>query len=225
MEAIRRLVTLSEGGPDPVDLAGRLAGGEPPAALAAALGVEPPGLLAAVALAGLGDDLGPPLVRQPPPRPGLEAALAEPSLSVLLPTVARPSRLALAAGLLLIHDHWHASHEAAQLVDDLGERLASAHWHAIAHRREPDPSNAAYWYRRVGRSPIFVPLAEFARDLLADDPPTAARLLPRGAWDALAFIDFCNDARPGTPAERLARKLQRAEMALLLESGLGGVNG
>ncbi len=221
MEEIRRLEALAEGGSDPADLVTRLAGGESPVAIASGLGLAPAALLAGIGLAVLGDDPGPPLVQQQPPRPGLAAALAEPSLAVLLPAVPRPSRLALAAGLLLIHDHWQASHEAAQSADDLGERATSAHWHAIAHRREPDPSNAAYWYRRVGRSPIFAPLAEFARDLLADDASTAARLLPRGAWDAIAFMDFCGAVRPGTPAESLARRLQRAEMAMLLDRTLG----
>ena len=60
-------------------------------------------------------------------------------------------RLALAAGLLQIHDFWDASHEAAQEADDLGERDFSAYWHGIAHRREPDAGNASYWFRRVGR--------------------------------------------------------------------------
>ena len=62
-------------------------------------------------------------------------------------------------GLLQVHDFWDASHEAAQQADDLGERDFSAYWHGIAHRREPDAGNAAYWFRRVGRHPVFTPLA------------------------------------------------------------------
>jgi hypothetical protein len=129
-------------------------------------------------------------------------------------------RLALAAGLLQVHDFWNASHEAAQKADDLGERDFSAYWHGIVHRREPDPGNAAYWFHRVGRHPVFTPLADAARPLLAEhsDLSLAGRLLSGGAWNPSAMIDLCTEARPGTPRETLARRLQRLEMWLLLEA-------
>lgn len=43
---------------------------------------------------------------------------------------------------------WDKAHAAAQ--ENEGE---PAHdWvHAYLHRKEPDPANAAYWYRRAGR--------------------------------------------------------------------------
>jgi len=44
---------------------------------------------------------------------------------------------------------WQAAHVIAQ--DHEGERLAN--WiHAVAHRMEGDPGNAAYWYARCGRA-------------------------------------------------------------------------
>ena len=48
-------------------------------------------------------------------------------------------------------------------------------------------------------------------------PPCASRLLS-GGWNAMAMIDLCTQARPGSPREILARRLQRLEMWLLLEA-------
>jgi hypothetical protein len=43
---------------------------------------------------------------------------------------------------------WEAAHDTAQSVDD--DRGA---WvHAYLHRKEGDAANAAYWYRRAGKS-------------------------------------------------------------------------
>ena len=179
-------------------------------------------LAAAVAWETLGDDgaEGPTLVRRPPARPRLAAAASEERLAEMLPSSARPARLALAAGLLQVLDAWDASHEAAQEADDLGERAFSAYWHGIAHRREPDAGNAAYWFRRVGRHPLFPAVAAAAGPLLeaCPDDEAAARVLGRDGWDPLAFVRLCDAARPGSDRDVLARKIQRSEMALLLEA-------
>jgi hypothetical protein len=152
--------------------------------------------------------------------PGLRDALAETALAGLIPGADRPGLLTLSAGLLLIHDFWDESHEAAQRADDLGERGFSAYWHAIAHRREPDPGNAGYWFRRIGNHPIFPRLAAYAKARLGESPGpgTAVRLVQSGRWDPSAMTAFCANARPGTPAESLALDLQREEMRLLLEA-------
>jgi hypothetical protein len=178
------------------DLIGQLESGELPAAAVASGAITPADVVAALAHEALGDEdsLGLPLVQAAPPRPRLARALAEPAWAEVFPRTSRPSRLAMAAGLLQVFDFWDASHEAAQQADDLGEGDYSAYWHGIAHRREPDPGNAAYWFRRVGRHPLFPPLADAARrDGLAaalgrlerdghDRPlhPGEARHAPRG---------------------------------------------
>jgi len=184
-------------------------------------------LLASLAFAALGGDgaLGPGLIQQPSPRPKLRTALEEPAIATLLPASSRPGRLTLAAGLLQIHDFWDSSHQAAQAADDLGERGFAAYWHGIAHRREPDAGNAAYWFRRVGRHAIFVPLAQAARPILElhGDDRWTARLMGRDAWDSQAMIDLCTRARPGSDQELLARRLQRLEMQLLLDATVDSI--
>lgn len=42
---------------------------------------------------------------------------------------------------------WDEAHRLAQVEDDRD----GAWVHAYLHRKEGDPSNAAYWYRRAGR--------------------------------------------------------------------------
>ncbi len=49
---------------------------------------------------------------------------------------------------------WNKAHECAQAQDDKD----GAWVHAYLHRKEGDPSNAGYWYRRAGKSPATVTL-------------------------------------------------------------------
>jgi hypothetical protein len=197
----------------------RLEAGEAPHRVGGLLNLDAARIIAVLAYAGLGPEgsEGLPLIQAAPRRPQLAGALSEPSVSALLPEARRPARLALGAGLLQIHDFWEASHEAAQQADDLGEPSFSAYWHGIAHRREPDSGNAAYWFRRVGRHPVFGPLAQAAGPLLAGSA-LADRLVHQGQWDPNDFIAVCAAAQPGSGDERLARRLQRLEMAILLDA-------
>ncbi len=183
-------------------------------------------VLGFAALSGPGT-LGPSLIQAPPAHPLLESHLNEVAVGQFYPGASRAARLALAAGLLQIHDFWEASHEAAQVADDLGEHSFSAYWHGIAHRREPDAGNAAYWFRKVGRHPLFPALHDAARALpdLHGDDRLAERLLGQGGWNPSAMIDLCTQARPGTPNEVLARRLQRLEMQLLLDATAAAVSG
>jgi len=204
------------------EIVGHLEAGATPRKLIGQGAVEPVDLIAALGQSALGDEdsLGPGLVQGKPPRPRLDQALSEPALAAVFPGASHGARLALAAGLLQAHDFWDASHDAAQRADDLGEHGFSAYWHGIAHRREPDAGNAAYWFRRVGRHPVFTPLATTARPWLDDhgDSSLTGRLIAGDGWNAFAMIDLCTQARPGAPSETLARRLQRLEMWLLLEA-------
>ena len=51
---------------------------------------------------------------------------------------------------------WKAAHELAGEIDGAdGARV-----HAYLHRKEGDPDNARYWYRRAGRAPFEGSLAD-----------------------------------------------------------------
>jgi hypothetical protein len=179
-------------------------------------------LVAAIARVALGydDAIGPSLVQARPRLPALLRSLSESAWVAVFPGAPHRARLCLAAGLLQIHDFWEPSHDAAQKADDQGERACSAYWHGIAHRREPDAGNAAYWFRRVGKHPIFKPLADAALPLLNEhgDARLTGRLISGGAWNATAMIDLCTQARAGSSDDTLLRRLQRLEMWLLLEA-------
>ncbi|RUL86711.1 hypothetical protein [Tautonia sociabilis] len=209
------------------DVVDRLEAGENAEAVRRSLGLHAGDVVAAIASAalGAGPDDGPPLVRSRPTRPRLVAAVSERNLVALFPDADRPSLLALQAGLLQMLDSWEPSHTAAQEADDRGERTTSQYWHGIAHRREPDPGNASYWFRRVGRHPDFTALAEAARPILAGagDEGLAARLL-RDGWDPFAFIEACTSARSGSPTAGALGRVQRQEMAILLSTSLRHVD-
>jgi hypothetical protein len=50
---------------------------------------------------------------------------------------------------------WETAHRVAQDID-----TPDGAWiHAYLHRKEGDPGNAAYWYRRAARPVASVPLA------------------------------------------------------------------
>ena len=197
----------------------RLEAAESAWAVADSLGLDPTGLVAGVARVGLGlnGSLGLPLIQSAPVRAKLAEAVGRASfLSELFPKASRPARLALQAGLLQTLDAWEASHHAAQEADDLGETATAAAWHMIAHRREPDPGNARYWARRV-KPDAFAPLAPLAASLLAelDQPRPVDR-----SWNLATMIDLCDQVLPGSDGERLARRLQRLEMIVLLGQSL-----
>jgi len=111
---------------------------------------------------------------------------------------------------LLWHDHLDEAHT---LVQDLSG--ADAAWvHGIMHRREPDYSNARYWFHRVGQHEALEAMAELAAPLLAAHAALPFRLIRDGRWDPMAFIDAVSaSARPAADDEvaLLIRELQRLE--------------
>jgi hypothetical protein len=135
---------------------------------------------------------------------GALAALGDESFG---PRVAdRRMAAACRAGLWLAFDFLDESHALSQGI----ETAEGSYWHGILHRREPDASNAAYWFRRVGDHPVFEALAKEAERL-------GLRLGPN-RWDPFHFIDQCEKHRgAGTEQEALLRRAQRAEWELLFD--------
>jgi hypothetical protein len=102
------------------------------------------------------------------------------------------------AGLWLLHDFLDESHSISQ---DLDTREGSF-WHAIMHRREPDPSNSKYWWRLVGPHPVLERLREAGV----------------GFTTPQAFVDECERVRgTGSPDEERARRVQLLEWQLLFD--------
>ena len=116
------------------------------------------------------------------------------------------------AGLWL---YFSCFEEAHQLIDD-PKTTEGEYWHAILHRQEPDSGNAAYWFRRVGKHPVFADLAAEAKRILKRHPEAEFGI---GHWDPFSFVHFCERARqqPGSAQELAAREIQRAEWQLLLD--------
>jgi hypothetical protein len=101
-------------------------------------------------------------------------------------------------GLYLRFGFWQEAHETAQDINT----TEGSYWHAIVHRQEPDPGNAAYWFRRVGNHPIFPELRRRAAELGYNPGPR---------WDPIAFIQFC-ESNPTA-----ARPIEQAEWELLFD--------
>jgi len=118
---------------------------------------------------------------------------------------ARSPRGAL-AGLYLYFSCLDECHSVAQAL----ETREGSFWHAIMHRQEPDAGNSAYWFRRAGEHPVFPALRAAAEECGFPAPRV---------WDPFAFIEFCERARraPGSPEERAALEVQRAEWQLLFD--------
>jgi hypothetical protein len=110
------------------------------------------------------------------------------------------------AGLYLYFGCWNEAHEAAQDIHN----AEGSYWHAIVHRQEPDAWNSDYWFRQVGRHPIFPALRQAAAEFGMDFGPE---------WKPAAFLEVCENARllPGSALERQAMAVQRAEWQLLFD--------
>ena len=128
---------------------------------------------------------------------------------------------AIKSGLLLWNDALDDSHDISQ---ELSNNTGS-YWHGIMHRREPDYSNAKYWFGRVGTHPIFPKLRERAIVISKEVQNPSATLAQIAQtienephWDAYQFIDWCQavENEPSSDATQFLQQVQAEEIKLLL---------
>lgn len=129
----------------------------------------------------------------------------------------RPRKAELIRSLLLLwQDHLEPSHEISQGEHNPDGSLV----HAIMHRREPDYSNAKYWWRSTGDHPCFPAIAAQAAECLGEDSDLTELIMPRGNWDPYAFTDAVASGirEPASSARhQLLLRIQQAETEAVLE--------
>jgi hypothetical protein len=127
------------------------------------------------------------------------------------------------SGLLLWNDALDVSHTISQDI----ESKTGSYWHGIMHRREPDYSNAKYWFGRVGVHPTFPSLRERALVLLQSGSTESDSLADYAeavekteGWDAFRFVDWCQaadgDRSTPEPVKAFLQAVQVEEIKLLL---------
>ncbi len=118
---------------------------------------------------------------------------------------------ALRSALHLWNDNLPAAHELAQEIpDETGSYL-----HGLMHRREPDYENSKYWFRRVGRHPLFPDVRREALEALSGRPDLRQGIDVAPEWDPFRMVDWCREAARKPELEAVLRAVQARELALL----------
>ena len=131
------------------------------------------------------------------------------SVAAVMATVNGESAL-IQSTALLWHDHLDESHNFSQDISSADGSFL----HGIMHRREPDYSNAKYWFNRVGAHPAYPEILERVTPLVAD---TSLENLAVTEWDSAAMVDAVSGTRSGSNEYELLQQVQRAEFEVLLE--------
>ncbi len=153
----------------------------------------------------------------------LEHLTAFDSAKLGITPTSKVDEIALRAGLFQLHDFLNESHELSQSIEGQGANQLGDYWHAIMHRREPDYSNAKYWFRQIGNQATYRDLRQFADGILEsckapDAPRWRQRLTAGPKWDPFAFVDMCEECASDETSDLAiaARRIQYAEMSLLM---------
>jgi len=119
------------------------------------------------------------------------------------------------SGLWLLHGYLDESHRISQEI----HTPTGSYWHGIMHRREPDFSNAKYWFRKAGKQPIFAPLYEAVCEIAAKQTdPALSSLVDQGRWEPAAFVDVCEAIAGGRLTNKpLCEAVAFAEWQLLFD--------
>lgn len=122
------------------------------------------------------------------------------------------SELAKSAALLW-HDDLEASHKISQGI----QTREGSFLHGIMHRREPNASNAKYWFGLVGEHPAFEVLASSVK-ALGQSSTSIDALLPDGTWEPFRFVDACIRAaqNPETQIHQTLQRIQQLEFEALI---------
>ena len=154
-----------------------------------------------------------------PGRPNLEfqKSLEELTLERLFPSGYKRRQMAQAAlsGLWLLHGFLDESHTISQDIPS----STGSYWHGIMHRREPDYSNAKYWFRKVGDHPVFpdvlIAAVEIIENAGDDVDPHIMDVCKADCWDPFQFIDLCASAANRPSMELHLRQIAQAEWKVL----------
>jgi hypothetical protein len=119
------------------------------------------------------------------------------------------------AGLILAAGGWDEAHRIVQELDT----PEAQYWHGIVHRREPDSSNAKYWFRQVGHHPVMDQLVRILSEPEGPDKTLVQRFIKSGKWDPFKYVDACRAYHEGGGNELLPLLLdiQRKEFTSLLD--------
>lgn len=128
------------------------------------------------------------------PSPLVPSGVRDPELDEAIARLEAPP--AVRAAFHLWNDSLERCHALAQDIAD----ATGSYLHGVMHRREPDYGNAKYWFRRVGRHPVF---EKIQKD-----------------WDPFDMVDRCERAARDPRLELSLRPTQAREIALLAEHGL-----
>ncbi len=174
-------------------------------------------------------DYGPvfaPLLTETPPNPlgpGRPLSIFRDPLTTLTTNTAfahtrvvdESAARACLAALWLKYDFLEESHAISQEI----ESPTGSYWHGVMHRREPDYGNAKYWFRRVGRHPIFDALWSAAQAQAVPTPGSEAQgLLTWDGWDPYRFVDLCELAAADKgPFQLMCRWIAINEWELLFD--------
>jgi hypothetical protein len=145
-------------------------------------------------------------------------ALTDDALFAARPVVDRDMARCCHAALWLLHDFLDESHSISQEI----QTPSGSYWHGIMHRREPDFGNANYWFRRVGRHPVFEPLLLAARERVHGRTHAVStrvlQLVDADAWDAFQFVALCEQAWLGDMSlASTCREIAECEWQILFD--------
>lgn len=119
------------------------------------------------------------------------------------------------SGLWLRFNYLDQSHTISQDLPD----STGSYWHGIMHRREPDYSNAKYWFRRTGNHPAMENLAGKVNLLVSEEKlDRVTQFLTDETWDPMAMVDACEAVARGNCAKKeLLEKVAQLEWETLFE--------